>query len=149
MKPQPNQNITICFKAIPTPLEGEMVSWDNDELIIKTLTGSSYIIIPDATDKILFYKISNAKEEYKQIKDKPIKTEEDIKNIAEMKKELNNIEKEEIRERLNTHQPTTRDIHYGIANYKIKSPPEYTGEETRREDININTGLQDLFGKKH
>jgi hypothetical protein len=150
MKPQPNQIMTICFKAILTPLEGEMVSWEDDELVLKTLTGTSHIVIPDATDKILFYRITSAKIEYEEIKEKPIKTQEDVKNIAEMKKEINQIEKEEIRERLNIHIPTNiRETHYGFANYKVKSTPQHTREETPRKDTSISSELQDLFRKKH
>jgi hypothetical protein len=128
MIPQPNDTVIICFKNSNIQLEGIVVSWTENESVLKTLSGKSTIVINKTLENVLFYKIIEAKSQYSSLKDKPIKTEDDIKSLADYKIELNDLERAEIREKLTSHSiGEARPISYG-------SPF-------------IKNGLEDIFKK--
>jgi hypothetical protein len=150
MQPQINQHITIVFNN-QIQLEGILYSWNNDEIILKSLAGTNTIVILNV-DEILFYKVNEATEQYKHIVEKPIKDITDLKKIAELKIELNRIEKEEAREKLSSHITTnTSKVNYGTPfnAFKIESLAEHTTKETPRQDIKPYNALQRMFAKKH
>lgn len=150
MIPQPGHIVIIFFRN-GVQLEGEVISWSNEQSILKSLTGTSTIVIQKTLDDILFYKFSNAKNEYEKLKEKPHKQEDDIKALAQLKIELNDVERAEIKERLTNHTVgEMKQVNYGIPNIgKIESPKQYTREKGTRENSDIGTGLQNVFVKKH
>jgi hypothetical protein len=150
MIPQQGQNITVVFRN-GIQIDGEVIFWSDSKSIIKSLTGSSTIVIQKTSDDVLFFRVSSVKSSYQEIKDKSYKQEEDIKTLVELKKELNVLEREEIREKLNTHIPTnSRATQYGLpTNFKIKSIIEHSREEATRTNLDIETELWSLFSKKH
>jgi len=152
MIPQPNQHITIYFKNSQLQLEGKVVSWSNTISVIESIAGASTIVIQKTADDVLAYKISTAQPKYEQLKEKTIKTEDDIKDIAKLKIELNELEKQEIADKLSTHTADNiRQVQYGIPKSitTIPSAKQYPTEKIQREDIGINRELSSLFQKRH
>lgn len=150
MIPQPG-NIVVVFFRNGVQLEGEVISWSEDMSVLKSPTGAATIVIQKTLDDIMFYKFSNAKTEYEKLKEKPRKEEDDIKAIAQLKNELNDLERAEVKEKLSNHTADgMRETNYGlpIINTKIKSPIERAGEKAPRKDSGIGTGLQGLFTKR-
>lgn len=150
MTPQPGNIITLFFRN-NVQLEGEVAEWSDTIAILKSPTGASTIVVQNTKADLLFYKVSNVKTEYEQAKNKPIKTE-DISKIAALKNELNDIERTELKEKLNTHLPNgMRTTNYGLPfpNNTIKSTIEHPREKVTRESFGIGAGLQNLFQKKH
>lgn len=114
MIPHPNDIIVIFFKHSNIQLEGIVVSWSNTESILKTLSGTSTIVIQNTLADILFYKITDAQPKYNELKNKPHKSDDDIKSLANYKIELNELERAEIREKLNSHSiGEAKQVSYG------------------------------------
>lgn len=148
--PTAGQTIFIYFRN-GMQLEGTVVSWSDTKSVLKSLTGASIIVIQKTSEDILFYRVSDAKNEYEKIKEKPYKDQEDIKTIASLKNNLNQIERAEIKEKLNTHSPTGAiTTNYAFpTNIKVNSTVKHPTEETSRKDTCISSELQGLFSKKH
>jgi hypothetical protein len=149
--PQPGHIITIFFRN-GVQLEGEVVFWSDQKSILKSPTGIATIVIQKTLDDIMFYKFSDVKNDYENLIEKPIKEEDDIKRLAELKGELNNLERAEIRERMRSHIPDAmRKVSYGLSNcnIKIEGAVKRPGEEITRTSSNIGTELQGMFSKKH
>jgi len=144
-------NVVIAIFRNNIQIEGEVVSWSDNKAVLKSLTGSSFIVIQRPLDDILFYKISNAKNEYEKIKEKPIKEKEDLQNLAKLKTDLNELKRAEIREKLNTHEiGEVKAVSYGIPRIsKIKSIEHPSGTQVSGEGSNIGSELSNLFSKKH
>lgn len=148
MIPKIGDSISIYFK-IGSKIDGEVHKWSDEEIILQS--GSSYIVIPNISDNILLYKFSSVSKDYNIIKSKTEKTTEDIKHLADLKKELIELEKEEISAKLNSHTaaPTTGQS-YGLPDFsKIKTTSKHTRKEVASKNITFGTGLQDLFSKKY
>ena len=115
MIPQPG-NIVVLFFRSGVQLEGEVVSWTDQKSVLKSPTGASTIVIQKTLDDVMFYKFSNAKSDYEKLRDKPNKEEDDIKAIAALKNELNDMERAEARERLTSHKADgMRETNYGLS----------------------------------
>lgn len=151
MIPEPGNLIVVFFRN-GVQLEGEVIEWSDDRSVLKSPTGASTIVIQKTLDDVMFYKFSNAKVDYEKLREKPHKEEDDIRAMAQLKSELNELERAELREKLTSHTASgTRETHYGLPNInsKIPSPVKHTGEKTPRENTDIGPGLQNLFSKKH
>lgn len=143
-------SMVIAFLRNGVQVEGEVLQWTERKSVLKSLTGASIIVIQKTSDDVIFYKISNAKNEFERVKNKPHKNEEDIKQLAQLKNDLNDLERAEIRERLNTHTPSgIVGNRYGtLPNIPIKVPVEHPSEKAPREDPGISAELQNMFSKK-
>ena len=153
MTPQLGQLITIVFRN-GMQIQGEVLHWSETKSSIKSTTGAAIIVIQKTAEDILYYKFSNAKTDFEKLKDKPIKNDDDIKLLATLKSELNELEREEIRERLNVHEPSaipTRQLgnSYGNIIPTIRSTEQHTTEKVSREASPASSELQNLFSKKH
>lgn len=151
MIPNPGNTVVLFFRN-GTFIEGEVISWSDDKTILRSLTGSSTIVINKTVDDVMYLKISSAKNEYEKLKNKPRKEEDDIRNLAALKVELNEIERAEIREKLKDHTSDgMRKINYELpySNIKVQGSVERSPKETSRENSDISSGLQDLFSKKY
>lgn len=145
-------NVIVVFFRNGVQLEGEVISWSDDRSVLKSPTGASTIIIQKTLDDVMFYKFSNAKTEYEKLRDKPHKEEDDIKAIAALKNELNDLERAEARERLTSHKADgMRETNYGLplSNITIKGSIQRPRAETPGESPGLSSGLQGLFSKKH
>jgi len=100
MNPEIGQHVIVVFKN-GHQVFGEVVAW-GEKAVLKHSEVTT-IVIPDVSSEVLYYKIRNA-DAYEKIKDKPVKTNDDIKALAELKAELNSLEKEEIVSKLSTHE---------------------------------------------
>jgi len=152
MIPQEGQQIIVIFRN-GLQISGEVLNWSDGKSTLKTMSGSSVMVINDTKSDVMVYKIfNNTKETFEEIKEKVPKQQEDIKQLAELRKELNELEKEEIREKLNTHQPTlTRQNYYGLphSNIKIEGNQKHPGKKIESKNNRIHRELQNLFNKKH
>lgn len=148
MIPQLGQQITIYFRT-GVRVDGEVVLWTNKQYTLQTAGGTATIVIPNGKQDILFYKISNTKQAFEKLKQKPQKTKNDIQTLAELKSEMNNIEREEISAKLKSHEISNSQVNYGIPNIKVISPINSSRKEIAGTNTNFGTGLQDLFGKKY
>lgn len=148
MKPQPNQQIHVVFRN-GIQLDGTVIDWSDDKSVLTSTSGAATIVILKTDADVLFYRVSNAKTEYQEVKEKPVKTDEDIRDLAELKNELNILEREEIREKLNSHEISgTPQVNYGSIIPKIASTPNNPNTQSRRQDTNPRQELQSLFAKK-
>lgn len=151
MIPQPG-NIIVLFFRNGVQLEGEVLEWSDERTILKSPTGTTTIVVQKTLDDVMFYKFSNAKTEYEKLKEKPKKDQDDIKAIAELKNELNDLERAEIKDKLSSHTADgIREVHYGLSgvNFKVKGSIECPREEAPGKSSGIGAGLQGLFVKKH
>jgi tetrahydromethanopterin S-methyltransferase subunit A len=151
MIPQKGQSVAVMFRN-GYKIEGTVISWSDGKSVLKSLTGSSTVIIQKTIDDVMLVKINNAQEIYKEIKEKPIKQESDLQTLANMKNELNELERSELREKMNEHKPNgMREINYGFAgnNIKINGALKYTREKTTGSNPGFDTELQGLFIKKY
>lgn len=148
MNPIKDQIISVIFPG-GIQVDGKVVSWTDEKAIILSLSGASTFIINSPLKNVLFIKISNAKENYATITTSAVRPE-NIKEVAELKIELNKLEKEEIREKLNSHIPgEPRQISYDIPNITIKHSQQYSREEIPRQSSQFNQSLSNLFKKEH
>lgn len=144
--------IVVVFFRNGVQLDGEVISWSDGKSVLKSPTGASTIVIQKTLDDIMFYKFSNAKSDYEKLRDKPHKEEDDIKAIAALKNELNDLGRAEARERLTSHTADgMKETNYGLpgSNITIKGTVERSRTEAPREGPKFGSGLQDLFNKKH
>lgn len=149
MIPQPNDIVIVVFRT-GIQLEGKVISWSDQKSVLKSQSNSSTIVINKTLDDILFYKISHAQKEYDKLLESPIK-QDNIKDLAQLKTELNELEKAEIRDRLNTHTiGEIKPVHYGIPSIaQIKSPQQHSGTEVAQQNSGISSELRNLFQKKY
>jgi hypothetical protein len=152
MDPKPGQNIKVFFRN-GNMIEGQVVSWTDQKSVIASITKHSYTVINKTAEDVLMYRISenveNLIQKINQIKETPKKTQQDIQSMVSLKKELSQIEAEEIREKLNSHQLSeVKQTNYGIpTNIKIGSTPEYPAEKATGANTKLNTSLRNLFKK--
>jgi len=147
MIPLPDQFV-IAFLRANIQLEGVVVSWSNDQSVLQSQSGGSTIVIQKTLEDVLFYKIVNAKDKYSELIEKPNKQEDDIKQIAELKNEINELDRSALREKLSTHVPgEMRKTNYGIPSFinKVKGTVERPGTENTRTNTQLGTELQGLF----
>lgn len=116
MTPPINSSITVFFRS-GIQVSGTVISWSDTKSAIKSLTGNKITVIQKTLDDVLFFTFSetNIKEEYQELVEKPIKTDNDIKTLGQLKAELNKAELEAIKEKLTTHEPSGNvQSSYGI-----------------------------------
>lgn len=150
MIPQQGNIIAVFFRN-GVQLEGEVLEWSDEKSVLKSPTGASIIVIQKTLDDVMFYKFSNAKTDYEKLKDKPRKGEDDIKAIAELKNELNDLERAEAREKMTNHTADgMRKVSYGLpfSNIAIEGAIKRPGEKAPRKSPVIGTELQNVFSKK-
>jgi hypothetical protein len=148
MTPQPGQQITIYFRT-GVRIDGEVVSWTNKQYTLQTANGTATIVIPNGKQDILFYKISTTKTVFEKLKNKPQKTKNDIKTLAQLKNEMNVVERESISDRLISNEPNSIKVPYDTNSTTIPSSFYRSRKETNGTDPKFGSELQDLFGKKY
>lgn len=132
-------------------LEGNIVEWTDGKSVLKSTAETATIIIQKTIEDVLFVKITNFRSDYEELKEKPIKEEDDIKRLAELKNELNDMDRADLRERMSSHRADgMREVSYGLpwSNVKIPGAIKRPGEETPRADTKLGSELQGLFPEK-
>lgn len=167
MIPQEGQVVIVYFRT-GAHLEGEVISWSDGKSVLKSTTGTWTLVIQKTLDDVMFYKYTSAPTEYEKLKAKPHKDHDDIKTLAALKDDLREIEREEIREKLTSHEPSgtlsapydPRRASYDLilkqgnqnnvipGNIPIRSPQRNTEKEVGRTSSQFGSELQNLFGKK-
>jgi|ERR1700722_14950819 len=147
MIPEPNQYIIAVLRN-GSKLDGNVVSWTNRTAVLQSQTSNIITVIQNTTVDVIYYQIVKTKQAYEEAKVKPLKTPDDIKELAELKQELTLIEKEELARKFSEHATTgTATLtNYGLPN--IKSPPQHIRPEIPRPNKQFGEGLQGMFRKK-
>lgn len=149
MTPSIDQYVVLHFRQ-GIKLEGTVISWSDTTSVIKSNVGAKKLVIQKTKDDILFYEIIEAKTEYEKLKEKPRKTQEDLKTLAELKIDINDIERSEIREKLTTHEISGIQASYGIPRFAaVQSAIKHPREEAPRKDIGFGSSLSNLFGQEN
>ena len=149
MKPLKGQEVH-CFLIDKIQIQGIVIEWTDEISVLKSIGKTSLIVINNTIKNVIFYKILTSN--LNEFKEKTIKTTDDIKSIAELKIELNNLEKEEIREKLNSHQPSEfKPVTYGLPStiFKNSNSLQHSQKEVSRTNNSLAEGLQSMLHKKN
>lgn len=115
MIPLQNSQITIYFRT-GLQISGTVVVWTDGKSAIKSLTGNKITVIQKTLEDVLFYSYSevNIKEHFIEVAEKPVKDDIDLYTLAELKNEINELERQEIAEKLASHEPSgNAPVSYG------------------------------------
>lgn len=151
MIPKKGQQIVIYLRS-GIQLSGIVEFWGDGKSSIKSQEGTSTTVLQKTIEDVLFYKILNLKKDYETLAEKPIKEKDDIKKIAELKNEMNALDRLDLRDKMSSHEPGgMREIQYGIPgiNATFAGSLERTGEKTSRSNPEFSSELQNLFNQKH
>lgn len=164
MKPEPGQFIQVRFNN-GVFFDAIVEEWSDQKSVLKLTDNSNdTVIIQKTLQDILLVKIFANKnipevkqqykteidEEFETLKDQA-KTDDKILRMAELKDELNKIEREEVFNRTASHTPSgVREVTYGIPrNIQISSAAQHTQQKIASTDSQLDSELSKLFGKKH
>jgi hypothetical protein len=130
-------------------MDGIVVHWTDQKSTIQF--GSTTRIIHKTLEDVLFVDIIENEKKQEEIKIKPTKSATDISDLAQLKQELINIERQEYAIRATNHIPTiTRPGQYGLPRFAtIKNPLQHSREETPRENPGFGSALRKVFNKEH
>src|ERR1700733_11309850 len=136
MTPPPSSHATIIFKN-GIQLSGIVISWSDQKAVLRSITGKQTIVIQNTLSDILFYKFSdtNIEKQFVEVADKPIKTQDDIRELADLKNEINELDRQEISEKLRSHEPSgIGNVVYGsLPIAAIKLPQHNTSTQSRKQ----------------
>ncbi len=115
--PQRDQHASIFFEG-GVIVEGTVIEWSNDQIILKSQFNSALTVLtPKAIAAIFYFKlgqkdlakpsieIESREAQRTETITKPVKTEEDLRTLAELKQEANMLERNRIAEQLVSHTP--------------------------------------------
>lgn len=142
------KHVTIVFKNA-IQIEGSLLSLENNEMVLQSLDGVSSTVIPDVAESVLFYKVNDSKEVFDVIAETPHKTQDDLARLAKARGDLNTIERNSIREKMQTQLVPLRKDQYVSRNQSFPSPIQHTEKKAARTDTKFSTGLQSMFDQKH
>jgi len=153
-----NTSIIKVYFTNNTFVQGDLLSIDKDEIQVGLADATAYI---KNNSNILYFKIIESKKytkedfinkisEFNDLAKKPGKTSEDIGRLAEIKKDLIQIEKEEVDNKVKSHEISSNiETKYVLPNITAKPIiPEYTAEKIPGKNKIDYTGLSSLFNKK-
>ncbi len=164
MKPEPGQFIQVRFNN-GVFFDAIVEEW-SDQKSVLTLTDNSNdtVVIQKTLQDVLLVKIfankntpivkqqykSEVDEEFEELKAQP-KNDDTLTRMAELKDELNKIEREEVLTKIKSHVPSgLKEVTYGIPrNIQISSAAQHTEQEVASTNSQLNSELSKLFGKKH
>lgn len=163
MKPEQGQLIQIRFNN-GVFFDAIVEEWSDQKSIVKLPDTDDMVIIQKTLQDVLLVKIfankntpvekqrykSETNEEFEMLKSQP-KNDHSLARMAELKDELNKIEREEVFQKTMSHTSSgLREVSYGIPrNIKISSAAQYSDEKTTSANTQLNSELSKLFGKKH
>lgn len=139
-------------------------SWSNEEAIVLYPEDKSKIILYNIKKNVLFIKIlnkenipENKEKKYSKLKEEfsnlanQTKTNTVLGSLAELKDEMNKIEREEFIRKAHSHIPSgVRNVEYGTPRViPVARIKEHPSQETSSQDSRVNKSLQQLFKKKN
>jgi|ERR1700722_11209906 len=150
MNPKQGEHVIICLRN-GVQLEGDVISWSDGKSALKSSQGTATIVLQKTLDDVLFFKITNFRDDYEELKEKPVKEEDDIKQLAELKSQINEMDRADLREKMSSHQADgMREVSYELpwSNIKIPGTVKRPGEKTTGTDSELGSELQNLFSEK-
>ncbi len=143
-------------------LDGVVQEWTDQKSILQLTDNNDTVIIQKTLQDVLLVRIFSQNPKQRQekqqklsdtfelLKDQP-KTPETLTTMAELKDELNKIEREEILKQVRSNKfNNTKEVIYGLPrNLNIASPPQYPTQEAPTENSDFNSELQRVFAQKH
>lgn len=164
MNPEPGQYIKILFNN-GTNAEGIVESWSDDKSVLSSKNNKSIMVIQKTKIDVLavlIYKSeitsqldSKSKEEimnkYSELINEKKKDLNTVKELAELKQELNVQEREDFFSKLKTHQMTNVGSigKYALPNFSKKPGAlEHPAPEDKRKNLGHCQDLFDMFASK-
>lgn len=153
MNPQKDQLVEIRFNN-GLYLKGIVENWTDEKTVLRLDNTKEVIIIQNTRETVLLVKIVGKEKaqqkqtistEFEELKEQP-KTDYSLKRMAELKDEMNRLEKEEILRKARSHEASgTRNIEYGIP---LSLITKHSQQKTTPKDNGFGAELQALFGKR-
>ena len=132
------QYVKVIFKN-STQLEGIVEYWQDQRAVLKSEDGNNLMIIMNPSEDVMAVKISlnvvdpvkaeavasGLQSEFEEVRASPSRDELRLLKLADLRKELNNQEKEIISGKLKSHTPSNIEkVSYGIPNLNKKYSPK-------------------------
>jgi hypothetical protein len=160
MNPAKGQFVQIRFNN-GTFFDATVEEWSDQKSIVILSDTNDRVIIQKTLQDILLVKIfankvspqvkqhqdTEVEQEFTYLKEQP-KDESTLKRMAELKDELNKIERQEFSKKVTSHTANgMREISYGlpIGNLQVKSSAQHTSKEITATDIEFSSELSELF----
>jgi len=169
MTPQPNQSIQVRFNN-GVFFDAIVESWSDQKSVLRLPDTDEIVIIQKTLQDVLLVKIiaQNTSEKQSTSSNKSIpenpqeiynefeqrreqsKTPDNLKRMAELKDEMNRLEREEIAKKIKAQEiAERREIKYGIPRtIKITSTAQHSPEEIRYSDFEFDQELSRMFGEE-
>lgn len=161
MNPVKGQSVQVRFNN-GTYFDGVVEEWSDQKSILRLSDCNDIVVIQKTLHDVLLVKILNKRtepksnvnaidnreifEEFEQLSKQP-KDKLTLSRMAELKDEINKLEREEMFSKMKTFSPTGfRETKYGLpANLCIRSPAKHSIQEVAVQDNGIDQELQRLF----
>lgn len=157
MNPNVGQYVKIIFNN-GTTSEGIVKYWSDEKSILISENGDSMMIIQKTKNDVLSVviklkhkPINQLQVEYEELVDKVEKNNDDIKNLAELRKELIHQEQKDFLETVKTHEMSQiGSVQYALPNISTKPRPfQRSPSQNKRADIRNYSSLSEVFGPKN
>lgn len=147
MIPQKGQQVSIYLKQGGVRLDGTVVSWSDKKTVLSTPNQTAFIIINKTKKEVLFYKIIIEATNLKNKIEIPEQAPLDIDDYVALKTEMNNLEKQEIKEKLSSHETSDfRKVEYGNP-FITANTMQYPAKETSVEHSQLGQKLRKVLSK--
>jgi tetrahydromethanopterin S-methyltransferase subunit A len=163
MKLQQGQFIQIRFNN-GVFFDAIVEEWSDQKSIVKLADTNEIVIIQKTLQDVLLVKVlavknepivkqqykSEVDEEFETLKAQP-KNNDTLARMAELKDELNKIEREELLKKTLSHKPSgLKEVTYGIPRHiQVSSAAQHTEQKIASTNSQLNSELSKLFGQKH
>lgn len=172
MNPEQGQLVQVRFNN-GTFFDAIVESWSDQKSVVKMVDSEDLIIIQKTLQDVLAVKIvvvkkpaepieeslesdtptmsaNEVNDEFSYLRDEPI-TPYNLKRMAELKDEMNKLDREAAFKKLRTFEATgVRSVQYGIPrNIQVGSTTQHTEQEATSADSGFYSEVQGLFNKKY
>lgn len=161
MNPQKGQYVKLMFNGGQSA-EGFVDSWSDDKSILINRERTSMLIIQRTKESVLFVKIitqtqtqsvpkSELLEAFEEIANQPKRSREDVKNLADLRIELNRQEREDLANAVKSHElGQITPVNYAIPKFASQpSPLQHSGTKGPRVRVPAYSGVPPMFQNKN
>lgn len=163
MNPEYGQFIQVRFNN-GVFFDAVVESWSDEKSVLILSDTNDKVVIQKTLQDVLLVKILAHKnvpevkqqhkteidEEFEELFELP-KTDDTLSRMAELKDELNKMEREEVFNKTASHKASgVREVTYGIPrNIQIGSAAQHTQQKIASANSQLDSELSRLFSKKH